>query len=315
MVILMSRILTIDKEFRDLLPSLTVDEKSQLRQQIESDGCTDPIITWANHEDTIVDGHNRYDICTTIDRSFKTKSLIFETRDQVKAWILKRQGGRRNITNEKLKYIRGSAYNQRKCSHGNANGEARKSGKKVLKDQCDLLETTAAVMAKEYGVGEATIKRNGMFAESLDKLTAAQRNVILNGTRKELPKDNEKSYAEEILQRLKDGPAIKENLLAITTKPVARISDLRAKGHNIVCVGDLFKLEPGKHKKKTQQLPKQFRYDKPEGTDAAVARMKEIVKECNKISKGTRFQVNHEKIIRFVRELGEIVQCFQAGKK
>ena len=48
------------------------------------------------------------------------------------------------------------------------------------------------------------------------------------------PKGNEKSHAEEILQRLKQRPAIRENLIAISPKYTGRISDLRAKGHDIV---------------------------------------------------------------------------------
>ncbi len=270
----MAKQLTIDEEFRDLLPPLTADEKSQLRQQIEADGCTDQIIVWANHEDTIVDGHHRYDICTATDRPFKTKAIQFENRDQVKAWMLRQQGGRRNISQQKLSYIRGTAYNKRKCSHGSANGEDRAHGQKPSRGHDGPLTKTADIVAADYKVSPRTIKREAKFADRLNELTASERKAILDGTRKELPKGDEKSQAEEILERLKQGPASKENLLAISANYKGRISDLRDRGHNIPTpINGIYTLEPGKPKKKTQQLPKQFRYEKPEGTDAAITRI------------------------------------------
>ena len=55
--------LTIDREFRDLIRPLMKDEYRYLESNIVADGCRDPIIVWKG---VIVDGHNRYEICTRL---------------------------------------------------------------------------------------------------------------------------------------------------------------------------------------------------------------------------------------------------------
>lgn len=89
--------LTVDKEFESLCPKLTDDERKLLEAAIEADGCRDAIVTWANHDDVIVDGYNRYRICRKKGLGYKTKSLTFQDREAVKAWIITNQLGRRNL--------------------------------------------------------------------------------------------------------------------------------------------------------------------------------------------------------------------------
>lgn len=89
--------LTVDKEFESLCPKLTEEEQQLLSEAIERDGCRDPIVTWANHDDTIVDGYNRYRICRKLGIGFKTKAMSFASRAEVVNWIVKNQIGRRNL--------------------------------------------------------------------------------------------------------------------------------------------------------------------------------------------------------------------------
>ena len=52
--------LRIDPEFKAQIPPLTEDERKQLEENILADGeILSPILVW---NDTIVDGHNRYEI-------------------------------------------------------------------------------------------------------------------------------------------------------------------------------------------------------------------------------------------------------------
>ena len=53
--------LKIDPEFQSLIPPLSPDEFRQLEENILKDGCRDPLVYWNN---TIIDGHNRFKICT-----------------------------------------------------------------------------------------------------------------------------------------------------------------------------------------------------------------------------------------------------------
>src|SRR5690606_13194916 len=53
-----------------------------------------PITVWC---DTIVDGHNRYQICRKLGVDFATKALSFNDREEAKLWIIQHQLGRRNL--------------------------------------------------------------------------------------------------------------------------------------------------------------------------------------------------------------------------
>lgn len=86
----------LDSEFRQLIPPLANEEYQQLEQNIIDEGCRDALVTW---NDILLDGHNRYEICTKNDIPFKTTSIELENRNTAKMWIIKNQFGRRNISN------------------------------------------------------------------------------------------------------------------------------------------------------------------------------------------------------------------------
>lgn len=92
--------LTIDAEFRDLIPPIGDDELKGLERGILLDGCLDPLKAWNG---AIVDGHNRYAICQKHSIPFQTTDMHFTNRDDAKVWILRNQMGRRNL----LDYQRG----------------------------------------------------------------------------------------------------------------------------------------------------------------------------------------------------------------
>jgi N6-adenosine-specific RNA methylase IME4 len=85
----------IDKELRDLIPPLEKEEYSQLRSSIKSEGCRDAIVLW---NDTIIDGHNRYEICSKENVKFKTINKRFKDKSEVILWMIDNQLGRRNIS-------------------------------------------------------------------------------------------------------------------------------------------------------------------------------------------------------------------------
>ena len=92
--------LTIKKEFKDLIPRLSNEEYELLTKSILSDGCRESILLWNG---VIVDGHNRYEICTTNNVEFNTSDIDFTDDDAAKIWIIDNQMGRRNI-NEWVKF-------------------------------------------------------------------------------------------------------------------------------------------------------------------------------------------------------------------
>ena len=89
--------IAIDHEFEKLIPPPTEPEFAGLETAILRDGCTDPLIVWKDHG-ILVDGHNRKKICDQYGLEYKTSELAFDSREDVKRWIIERQFGRRNLT-------------------------------------------------------------------------------------------------------------------------------------------------------------------------------------------------------------------------
>ena len=85
----------IDSEFQALIPPLSADERTQLEANLLADGCRDPLVVWG---DVLIDGHNRYEICTRLGIDYDTLEIEFDSRDGVIEWIIKNQFGRRNLS-------------------------------------------------------------------------------------------------------------------------------------------------------------------------------------------------------------------------
>ena len=67
--------LKISMEFKNLIRPLQKKEFLQLEANLLSDGCRDPIVTWKGF---IVDGHNRYEICTEHQIPFEVLEMDFD---------------------------------------------------------------------------------------------------------------------------------------------------------------------------------------------------------------------------------------------
>lgn len=89
------RTLTIEPDFRDLIPPLSEEEYRLLEDSIVANGCESPLFIW---DGTIVDGHNRYDICRKHGIPFAVVEKDFTGRDAALMWIIQTQLGRRNLT-------------------------------------------------------------------------------------------------------------------------------------------------------------------------------------------------------------------------
>ena len=86
--------LTVDPEFRDLIPPLNEEELKLLEESLVADGCESPLIVWNG---VIIDGHNRYAICQKHDIPFSIQEKHFDSREEVMLWMLRNQLGRRNL--------------------------------------------------------------------------------------------------------------------------------------------------------------------------------------------------------------------------
>ena len=58
------------------------------------EGCRDALVLWG---DILIDGHNRYELCSKHNIPYKTVQREFKSRDDVIEWIILNQFGRRNL--------------------------------------------------------------------------------------------------------------------------------------------------------------------------------------------------------------------------
>jgi len=155
--------LQIDPEFRNLLPILTAEETAALEESLEREGCRDALIVWG---DTLVDGHNRHEICTRRGFPFQVRQMDFDSREDVIIWICANQNARRNITPEQRAYLQGRRYEaeKKKCAVNQYTA--------VAAPQNGERQTTAERIASEVGVSKNTIERAGQYARAVDTLSA-----------------------------------------------------------------------------------------------------------------------------------------------
>jgi hypothetical protein len=167
--------LKINERFKRLIPPLSLGELQQLEQNLIRDGCREPLCVWNS---TIIDGHNRYEICTRLQIPFTIQRKHFESYEEATAWICANQLGRRNITDETRKYLIGKRYEMEKIlgAH-NACGTNQHKKKEVRpkmlaepafdKTACRTRER----LGEEYRISHATVDKYGIYAHALDTIS------------------------------------------------------------------------------------------------------------------------------------------------
>ncbi len=196
-----NHIIVLD-ELKRLIPPLTLEERGQLRENILQHGVKDPLTIWETKasvlreeilpdtpdygmldgidgDETVyvlIDGHNRYEIATESGVDFRYTVTTFKQLQEVKDYMINLQLGRRNLTSDQMSYLRGLRYNQLKKGRGNHNKNA---------------VNVARELANEFNVSDRTVKRDGEFAEVIDKLNSKERASVLSGktklSRKQVP--------------------------------------------------------------------------------------------------------------------------------
>jgi len=170
--------LKIDEGFRCLIPPLSSEERRQLEENIINDGCREPLCVWNK---TILDGHNRYEICRRLSIPFKITYIFLRSREEAVAWICANQLGRRNITAEARRYLIGKRYEMEKIigAH-NAAGTTQYTRKEVRSKMFteplfyENANRTRERLGKEYCISPATIAKYGDYSQSLDTLSRVE---------------------------------------------------------------------------------------------------------------------------------------------
>jgi len=180
-------ILNIDPEFKDLIPPLSKEEYQQLETNLLEEGkARDALITWNG---VIIDGHNRYEICTRNNLSFTTIEKEFISRNEAINFIIDNQLGRHNLAPWQMSILRGKRYNAEK---------AETWSRQTVGYQNDTVRTRDN-LATQYGVSPATIARDGNFAIAAEKASEIEDVPVM-----QLTKSKILEVAKEIIKEKKD---------------------------------------------------------------------------------------------------------------
>jgi len=155
----------IDREFQNVIPALSTEERQQLEANIvEHGGARDPLVVWQRDDavDILLDGHNRYEICERLGLPYEVEHLEFGTRDEAADWIDRNQLGRRNLSKQDYKLLLGRRYNRAKKTMAEAGASKGQNAPSS--------ERTSDKIAKEHGVDEKTVRRAAKFQEAAAKL-------------------------------------------------------------------------------------------------------------------------------------------------
>ncbi len=168
----------VDDEFRSLIPPLQHEELQLLEQSIIEEGCREPLTVWAE-AGILLDGHNRFDICTRLGLAYELRELSFDTREAAFDWMDRNQLGRRNLTPLGLSMLRGRIYERTKKSHG---GDRRSQSSNLSESKAQneplVSTTTAEVIAQDLGVSKETIKRDAQLVRAVETLKPTVPDIV-----------------------------------------------------------------------------------------------------------------------------------------
>jgi len=180
----------IDSEFEKLLPELCKNEYHLLEADILKNGLIDPVVIW-KEEGILIDGHHRYKVCQANNIEITTfKNISFDNRDQAFEWVLEHAQGRRNLTPDQLRKVRGQLYELRKKAIG---GRADRD----LWGAQNEHPKTADVIAEDFGVSQATIRRDAAFYRELKADPKLEAVVDAGGSAKEYLKEKKAKERQE----------------------------------------------------------------------------------------------------------------------
>jgi hypothetical protein len=204
----------VDAEFAALIPPLSAEERQQLEENIaEHGGARDPLVVWASKGTlTLLDGHNRYEICTRLELPFDIHELRFKSRDEAEDWIDKNQLGRRNLDARQMSLLRGRRYNRTKKANDGSRGNQHTEAADKM--------STAESLAAEHGVNEKTIRRDGEFAEAVEAL-GIEREIVAGeidapkheivAAAKALPEQPTQEQVADAVEAVKSRPHVANN--------------------------------------------------------------------------------------------------------
>ena len=174
----------VDPRFRDKIPKPTPEERRRLEENILADGYVrEPLVLWKDH-DTLVDGHNRWEIIQAHpELPYRTVEQEFSDEWDVIAWICRNQLGRRNISKVVYDKLLQEEHDAIQKSQGGT-GANQYTVKEQSGENLHSAKKTRVIIAEEHGIPEGTVKSAVEFGRGLDAIDAAvpgTKDAVLSG--------------------------------------------------------------------------------------------------------------------------------------
>ncbi len=212
----------INPRFKTMIPPLTAEEREMLKESIKNEGVRDALIVWG---DTLIDGHNRYEICQELGVPFETRPIDFADADEAETWILRNQLSRRNLSDvERARIalrlkdkIAAKAKERQKTSTGGANPQLRQIFVQAEKSHLPQNfgegekrheRETMRILAKEAGVSHETLRKvekvdttaPELVKEAMgSKIISIDKAYQINRELQKTPEERRAEMAQEIL--------------------------------------------------------------------------------------------------------------------
>ena len=207
--------ITIDEEFKNLLHPLDEETYAMLEDNIVRNGCRDSLVLWRG---ILVDGHNRYEICTKHGIPFNTMDIEFASREEALIWIITTQVARRNLTPFQLSYYRGLHYITDMKTIKNESGRNQHSEVSGQNDHKPQMKSTASRLADKYNVSPKTIRRDAKSATAIDAigLSSPEAKTLILAGKANISKGSLEALSapvdgevETVAAQIKDGTYVK----------------------------------------------------------------------------------------------------------
>lgn len=174
----MNPTLIINEELKSLLPPLSSEEYTGLEASLLKDGCIAPLVTW---NDTIVDGHHRYEICCKHLISFRVYPIQFASIEDAMLWAGRNQAHRRNLSPyhrielaTKLKESIAAKAKERQRAAGGDKTNTTDEALLPNSAEAPSGKTTREELAALAGVAPSTVERAEYIAKHADDATKAK---------------------------------------------------------------------------------------------------------------------------------------------
>ncbi|MBC7682746.1 MAG: hypothetical protein H7172_10460 [Ferruginibacter sp.] len=253
--------ITVNDDLLAYIDPLTPDEHAALERSILAEGCRDALVLWG---DVLVDGHNRYGICSAHNIPFNTvQNAAFQTLDDVHLWMIDQHLGRRSVSD----FQRGVLALRKKDILAGREQPAKTAASAVSTATAPWEESAKPAVAP--AAAEPALTREAL----------AKSARISNSTFTQIEKI-QKSATPELVAAVKSG--------TISINTAATVASLPVEAQMAAAAGGKKELQQAARQVRAAKAVERTEPDSPEGV---IARLKQTVAELTAENAALRAQL------------------------